>query len=229
MSKIADNAEKWLWQNLRMYLMTYPTCLLDNLLKIKDPESDVPAERYEDFFNQFNQHMQLGSYSAGQPAQFNNVPYVTVDIRAYANYSCSTRVVMTFDVLFTTDSPRPNAKTSTQYVGNSSEAVATFRANMANAVADIMKTAYDPEEYPGESPTMAFFDRLRDQTIADPRDASKTALWKYNLRGWVEDDGDMTQVYQLKKEDRSSGLLMFSISYDVTLDRMYGDGFDCGC
>lgn len=229
MSQISDNAEKFLWNNLKMYLMQYQTCFLDNILKVKDESAAYPIDRYEDFINSFEKHIGLGSYTAGQAAQFSNVPYVTVNINTYPLHSCQTRVTMRFDILFTTDSPRPDRNDSTQYVGNSSEAVASFRANIANGLRQIMHQAYNEDAYEGESPDLAFFDRLRDQTLPNPANIDDTRDWAYNVVGQVDEDSIITDVYQLKREDRSSGLLMFSIRYTMNINRLYGDGIDCGC
>lgn len=212
-----------------MYLMQYQTCFLDNILKIKNDKAEYPIDRYDDFINSFEKHIGLGSYTAGQAAQFSNVPYVTVNINATPIGHCSTRVVMTFDVLFTTDSPRPDKDDSTQYVGNSSEAVASFRANIANGLHQIMHQAYSEDVYPDESPDLAFFDRLRGQTIPNPANIDDMRDWEYNVVGHVDDEDYMTQVIQLKREDRSSGLLMFTITYTMDINRLYGDGIDCGC
>lgn len=229
MSQISDNAEKFLWNNLKMYLMQYHTCFLDNILKVKDESAVYPIDRYEDFINSFEKHIGLGSYTAGQAAQFSNVPYVTVNIDAYPLRGCATRATMRFDILFTTDSPRPNKDDSTQYVGNSSEAVASFRANIANGLREIMHQAYNPDNYEGESPDLAFFDRLRDQTIPNPVNIDDTRDWAYNVVGSVDDESYMSEVIQLKREDRSSGLLLFTVTFHMDINRLYGDGIDCGC
>lgn len=229
MSLVSDNAEKWLWNNFKMYLMQWPTCFLDNILKVKNENATYPIDRYEDFINSLEKHVGLGSYTVNQAAQFSNVPYVTVNIEAYPRQSCSTRVVMRFDILFTTDSPRPDELDSTQYVGNSSEAVASFRANIANGIHQIMHQAYNEEVYEGESPDLAFFDRLRDQTIPNPANIDDVREWKYNIIGQVDNSEYMTPVVQLKREDRSSGLSVFTITYTMDINRLYGDGLDCGC
>lgn len=229
MSQTSDSAEKFVWANLKMYLMQFHTRLLDNILKIKDENATYPIDRYEDFVNSFEKHIGLGSYTAGQAAQFSNVPYVTVNINAYPLKGCATRATMRFDILFTTDSPRPDKDDSTQYVGNSSEAVASFRANIANGLREIMHQAYNADKYEGGSPDLAFFDRLRDQTIPNPVNVDETRDWAYNVVGSVDDENYISEVIQLKREDRSSGLLMFSVTFKLDINRLYGDGIDCGC
>ena len=143
MSTIVNNAEKFIWNNLKMYLMQYPTCFLDNILKVKDENAELPVDRYEDFINQLEKHIGLGSYVVNQAEQFSDVPYVTVNIAAIPSEGCTTRVVIGFDIVFTTDSPRPDNTQSLQYVGNSSEAVASFRANVANGLDQIFHGALD--------------------------------------------------------------------------------------
>lgn len=228
MSAVVNNAEKFIWSNLKMYLMQYPTCFLDNLLKIKNEEADFPIDRYEDFINQLDKHIQLGSYVVNQAEQFSDLPFVTVNIAAIPGSSCNTRVVIGFDIAFTTDSPRPTRDQSIQYVGNSSEAVASFRANIANGLDKIFHGAFD--DVAGIDPVdAAFFDRLRGQTIPNPTDPTDTREWKYNIVGAVDDDCTISEVTQLKREDRSSALSVFHIVYKMDLNRLYGDGVDCGC
>lgn len=226
MSTIVNNAEKFVWNNLKMYMMQYPTCFLDNILKIKDESAELPVDRYEDFVNQLEKHVGLGSYIVNQAEQFSDVPYVTVNIIASPIGGCNTRVYMGFDIIFTTDSPRPDAEQSLQYVGNSSEAVASFRANLANGLDQIFHRAYADTDPYREA---AFFDRLRDQTLSNPVRPSQTAEWKYNIIGAVDDYNYISEVTQLKREDRSSALSVFHIRYRLDLNRLYGDGVDCGC
>lgn len=227
MSAIVNNAEKFIWNNLKMYLMQYPTCFLDNILKVKDEEADLPIDRYEDFINQLEKHIGLGSYVVNQAEQFSDVPYVTVNIAAIPSEGCTTRVVIGFDIVFTTDSPRPDNTQSLQYVGNSSEAVASFRANVANGLDQIFHGALD--DISTDPIDAAFFDRLRDQTLPNPINPNDTREWKYNITGHVDDDNTISEVQQLKREDRSSALSVFHIVYKMDLNRLYGDGIDCGC
>ena len=227
MSAITNNAEKFIWNNLKMYLMQYPTCFLDNILKIKDKDATLPIDRYEDFINQLEKHIGLGSYIVNQAEQFSDVPFVTVNIAAIPSEGCTTRVVIGFDIVFTTDSPRPDNTQSLQYVGNSSEAVASFRANLANGLDQIFHNAMDDVD--PDFGDAAFFDRLREQTLPNPADPSDTKEWMYNIKGMVDDDNMISEVQQLKREDRSSALSVFHIVYKLDLNRLYGDGIDCGC
>lgn len=227
MSAIVNNAEKFVWNNLKMYLMQYSTCFLDNILKVKDKDAELPIDRYEDFINQFEQHIGLGSYVVNQAAQFSHVPYVTVNIVAIPSRGCNTRVIMGFDVIFTTDSPRPTEEQSLQYVGNSSESVASFRANIANGLDKIFHGALD--DISTDPVDAAFFDRLRGQTIPNPADPTDTKEWKYNIIGNVDEENTMSEVTQLKREDRSSALSVFHLVYKLDINRLYGDGIDCGC
>lgn len=231
MSTVVNNAEKFLWNNFKMYLMQYPTCFLDNLLKIKDGDATDPVERYEDFVNQLETHMGLGSYVVNQAAQFSTVPYVTVNIQPIPTGKCGTRVVMGFDIVFTTDSPSPNSATTTQYVGNSSEAVAAFRANIANGLDQIFHNAFADlyDENTGPAPNKAFFDRLREQELINPLNHTQTKVWDYNIIGMVDDDNTISEVEQLRREDRSSGIAVFHVVYTLDINRIYGDGIDCGC
>lgn len=231
MSVVVNNVEKFIWSNLKMYLMQYPTCLLDNILKVKDNTADFPIDRYEDFINQFEKHIGLSSYVVNQAAQFSTVPYITVNISATPVGNCSTRVVLGFDIVFTTDSPRPNDKTTTQYVGNSSEAVASFRANIANGFYQIMHGAFDDlyDGTNGPAPDGSFFDRLRDSEVVNPTDPTQKILWDYNIIGQVDEEDIMTEVEQLRREDRSSGLSVFHLVFTMDINKLYGSGVNCGC
>lgn len=227
MSKIVLNAEKFLWNNFKMYLMQYKTCFLDNILKIKDENAELPIDRYEDFPASLDKHVGLGSYIVNQAEQFSDVPYVTVNIAAIPAGGCTTRVIMGFDIVFTTDSPRPTTEQSLQYVGNSSEAVASFRANIANGLDQIFHGAFD--DISDDSIDAAFYDRLRGQTLPNPVNPANTKEWKYNVMGSVDDDSTLSEVMQLKREDFSQALAVFHIVYKMDINRLYGDGVDCGC
>lgn len=227
MIKLNSIAEKFLWNNLKGYLQQFPSCLCDNILHVEDAESDDPVTRYHDMMVELDRHIGLGSYTLQEPSQFSNLPYVNVRITPVDMGNCSTEIIMSFDVVFATDIPRPDDG-STKYVGNSSEAVAAFRANMCMALDELMFNAYDPVAYP-DGLNQAFFDRLRDQTLSKPGDPEKTALWKYNVIGSVYAETEISEVSQLKKEDRNSGLSFFQVTYHLDLNKAYGDGINCEC
>lgn len=227
MIKLSTWAEKFLWNNLKMYLMQYQTCLCDNILKIKDEKADFPIDRYENFMISLDNHIGLGSYTLQQPPQFSNLPYINVRFTPYDLGSCSTRVTVTFDIVFATDLPKANDD-QTKYAGNSSESVAAFRANIVSALDELMYNAYDKVAYP-DGLNQAYFDRLREQTLPNPVDPSKTADWKYNVVGQVDAETTISEVMQLKTEDRNSGLSVFQVVYRLDLNKIYGDGIDCQC
>lgn len=210
-----------------MYLMQYPTCLCDNILKVSDGEADFPASRYNNFFDSLDNHIGLGSYTIQNPPQYSNLPYINVRFIPVDLGSCSTRVTVSFDIVFATDLPEANDD-QTRYAGNSSEAVAAFRANMVASLDDLMFNAYDKQAY-SDGLNQAFFDRLRNQTIPNPANPDETALWKYNVIGQVDEENTISEVIQLKKEDRNSGLSVFQVIYRLDLNKLYGDGIDCQC
>lgn len=227
MIKLSTYAEKFLWNNMKMYLMQYPTCFCDNILKVDSDEAETPASRYHDFFQSLDNHIGLGSYKIQDPTQYSNLPYVNIKFSPVDLGSCSTRVIISFDIVFATDLPAANDD-QTKYAGNSSEAVAAFRANMVAALDDLMFNAYDKDAYP-DGLNQAFFDRLRDQTLPNPANPAVTALWKYNVAGQVDAETTISQVTQLKTEDRNSGLSVFQVIYRMDLNKIYGDGIDCQC
>lgn len=227
MIKLSTYAEKFLWNTLKMYLMQFPTCLCDNILEVTNDEADFPVDRYKDFFTSLDNHIGLGSYTLQEPPQFSNLPYINARFQPIDLGSCSTRVIVTFDVSFASDLPNA-VDDQTKYTGNSSEAVAAFRANIISALDELMFNAYDHDAYP-DGLNQAFFDRLRDQTIPNPVDPSKTAAWKYNIVGQVDAETTISEVTQLKKEDRNSGLSVFQVVYRLDLNKLYGDGIDCQC
>lgn len=217
--------EKFVWNNLKMYLMQWQTCLLDTMLVVDNQESETPITRYRDFMNELEAHVGLGSYVTQQATQFSNLPYLTVRISPYDVGHCAARCLISFDVVFATDTPHNTD--ADKNPGNSSESVATFRANIMNALDALMYNAYDKVDGVYESP--AFFDRLRDQAIPNPTKPEETADWKYNIIGTVADEKDVTEVIQLKREDRQSGLSVFTVTYTINIDRLYGGDVDCGC
>lgn len=225
-NKISALAELYLWNNFKFYLMTHKTCLLDNFLLISDASQDDPMFRYNDFTNAFDQHIGLGSYVAGQAAQFSRFPYLTVNIVPLDRGDCSTRVVLTFDVAYGVDTP-DNLTGQTGYPGNSSEAIAAWRANVCSGLNEVMHNAFSDSEKHYEH--RAFFDELRDTAWVNP--VTKTGdpkAWKYNIVGHVDESVEVGEVYQLKKEDRSSACLVFSVVYNLDINRLYGRD-DCGC
>lgn len=226
-SKMSTWAEKFLWNNFKMYLMQYPSCLCDNILVVKNEEADDPMERYEDFLNALENHLGLGSYVVQQAAQFSNLPYVTVNFAPIDIGNCSTRVVIGFDIVFATDTP--SHEHTKKETGNSSEAAASFRANIMSALDELMYEAFDATAFAGQYMNQAFFDRLRDQTVSSPFNRSLTRDWKYNVIGTVDEEKTVTEVTQLKREDRSSGLSVFHVVYKMDINKLYGDGIDCGC
>lgn len=229
MSKMSTWVEKFLWNNLKMYLQQYPSCLCDNILVVNDETADDPMNRYDDFLNALENHIGLGSYVVQQATQFSNLPYITVNIAPIDIGNCATRVVIGFDVVFATDTP--SHEHTKRETGNSSEATASFRANILSALDELMYSAYDELAYAttGQYISQAFFDRLRDQVVSSPFDRTKTKAWKYNVVGQVDEEKTITEVRQLKREDRSSGLSVFHVVYKLDINKLYGDGIDCGC
>ena len=222
MSAISANAEKFLWNNLRMYLLTHKSCLLDTLLFIQDGSSDEPMVRYKDLLKELDQHIGLGYYVNTQPTQFSRLPFVTVNFMPITSEGCSSKVVVGFDIAFATDTPTDDTQIAT---GNSNEAVAAFRASVMNALDELMYDATDQVHY-GQ---IAFYDALREEIITNPIDPTKQKEWCYNVIGQVDDQVDVSEVSQLKREDRSSGISVFSVVYTMDVNRLYGKGIDCGC
>lgn len=238
MSRITARCEKWFWTNLKMYLMQYPTCLCDTILKVKNDNAAKPVDRYNDFFNALEQHIGLGSYVIQQPTLFSNLPYITVNISPYDLGDCNARAVVTFDVVFSTDVPgEVNGSThggddTTQYVGNSSEAVASFRQNILESLDILFYRAYGDESLLTEVPyeTSGFWDVLREQALENPANPAEVKTWMYNMKAQTDPDVDVTDVTQLKKEDRQSGLSVFHITYKLDINCLYeDDDRDCCC
>lgn len=230
-NKMVAHAEQWIWNNLKFYLQSYPTCLLDLLLPIKDPNAENPFDRYNDFPNSLEEHIGLGSYVTGQAAQFSKTPYITVHIQALPMGGCSTRVIMGFDVVFSTDTPKAEDGT-TRYVGSSAESVAKFRADVMTALDELFYYAYDEDDERAENDlafTQSFMDRFAGQEVVNPANPNQTTMWQYNIKAFVDEDADMSEVSQLKREDRYTGLNVFHVVHKLDLNRMWGPDFDCGC
>ena len=228
---ISTYVEKFIWQNLKMYLMLFDSCLLDTILKIDNPNSNIPLTRYKNFMEELNNHIGLGSYVVQQATQFSNLPYITVRISPYDIGHCTSKAIVSFDVVFATDTPHNTD--ADKNPGNSSESVAAFRANVMNGLDKLMYEAYigvpEDDNEIGMYRSLSFFDMLRDQTLPNPVKPDQTALWKYNINGTVDDDKEITEVIQLKREDRTSGLSVFTVSYIINIDGIYGGDVDCGC
>ena len=226
MNKLSALAELYLWNNFKFYLMTHKTCLCDNLLRIADSTSDDPMTRYNDFTNALDEHVGLGSYVNGQAAQFSRFPYLAVSVIPLDRGDCSTKVVLTFYIAYGVDTP-DNLKGETGYPGNSSEAIAMWRANICSALNEIMYGAFNDGKKHYQH--QAFFDALRDTAWVNPvTKEGQPKDWKYNIIGHVDPDVTIGEVEQLKREDRSSACLVFGVAYSLDINRLYGRD-DCGC
>lgn len=230
-NKIVAKGEEFVWNNLKFYLMSYATCLLDLLLEVKDANAENPFDRYKDFPNSLEEHLGLGSYVTGQAAQFSKTPYITVNIQPIPTGSCTTRVVMGFDVVFSTDTPRAEDGT-TRYVGSSAESVAKFRADIMTALDELFYYAYDEDDeraYNDATFSQSFMDRFSGQEVTNPANPNDKRMWQYNMEVFVDEDASMSEVVQLKREDRYTGLNVFHIVHKFDINRMWSDDFDCGC
>lgn len=233
-SKIVARAEEFIWNCWKFYLMSYPSCFLDLILEIKDETADNPFDRYKDFPNSLEQHMGLGSYTTGQPAQFSKTPYVTVNIQAIPTGTCSCRAVMGFDIVYSTDTPKADDG-MTRYVGSSSESVAAFRADMMTAIDQLFYYAYaddDPRIGADALFTQSFMERLKGQEVVNPANPNEKKAWEYNIEAFVDEAGsisEITEVSQLKREDRYTGLNVFHIIHTFDVNRLWSSDMDCGC
>lgn len=226
-SEAIARCENYLWSNLKLYLQSYQTCLLDLILQVKDKSATEPINRYKDFFNQLEQHVGLGSYVNGQAAQFSKTPYVTVNIAAVPMGDCTIRAIMGFDIVYSTDTPKANDDT-TRYVGSSSESVALFRNDMVDALNQLFFHAYGNEE-PAEWDTQAFYDMFYKKEVSNPVKTEETKAWQFNVFGQVDDEITISEVTQLKREDRSVGLNLFHVVYEIDIDELSNDSWTSRC
>lgn len=235
-SKIVANAEEFIWNNFKMYLLTYQTCLLDLICPIDNINSNKPMKRYKDLLNFFSSHIGLGSYVTGQATQFNATPYITMNIAAIPTTRCTTTCVIGFDIVYATDTP-PAPDNRTEYIGSSSESVAAFRADMMAALDQLFYYAYGNNEYDEEGKeiepntfyTQSFFDKLYDQEVSDPTNPDNKKKWEFNIIGETYDDPTLSEVSQLKREDRATQLNVFHAVYKIDINGLHGNGLDCNC
>lgn len=229
--KMIGRAEEFIWNNWQFYLMSYATCLLDLILEVEDPTSEEPFTRYKDFPNSLNEHMGLGSYTTGQAAQFSKTPYITVNIQPIPMGGCNTRVIMGFDIVYSTDTPKAEDG-MTRYIGSSSESVAKFRGDIMVALDEMFYYAFDEDDERAKNDalfTQSFMDRLADQTVVNPANPNEVKKWNYNIDAFMDDDAEISEVSQLKREDLYTGLNVFHAVYKFDLNRMWNDEWDCGC
>ena len=228
-SKMVGEAERFLWNNWKFYLMTYPTCLMDTILEVVDPDSTNPYTRYKDFANELEAHMGLGSYVTGQAAQYSRIPYITVNFQAIPMGGCSTRVVCGFDIAYATDTPKAPNNDLTRDVGSSGESVADFRADIMMGLDEMFYYAFDEAEHHNELYSQAFFDRLYKKEVVNPTNPNEKKKWLYNVKGLVDDDSTISAVTQLKREDRSIQLNLFHVVYKMDLNELSTENWECGC
>lgn len=175
--------------------------------------------------------MGLGSYTTGQAAQFSKTPYLTVNIAPIPLGSCNVRVVMGFDIVYSTDTPKAEDG-MTRYVGSSSESVAKFRADMMTAIEELFYYAYqddDPRFQEDHNFQQSFMDALAGTIVTNPADLAESHEWQYNVNSFVNEDAEISEVSQLKREDRSTGLNVFHIVQKFDVVKMWGNGWNCGC
>lgn len=230
-NKLVAHAEEYIWNNWKFYLMSYGTCLLDLLLEVQNPQSDNPFERYKNFPNSLEEHMGLGSYTTGQAAQFSKTPYLTVNIQPISMGGCACRVIMGFDIVFSTDTPKADDG-MTRYIGSSSESVAKFRADMMVAFDEMFFYAHDPDDERAINDaqfTQSFMDRLQDQNVINPANPNEMKPWQYNVRAFVDEDSEISAVSQLKREDRYTGLNVFHAVYKFDLNNLWNEKENFGC
>lgn len=229
-------AEEFIWSNFKGYLLNHQSCLLDLLCPIDNFNSNKPIERYKDLLNWFDAHIGLGSYVTGQAAQFSKTPYITMNIATVPTNHCGVTCIVGFDIVYATDVP-PAPDEQTKYIGSSSEAVAAFRADIGAALNELFFYAYGDAEIdedgkeiePNRFYTQSFYDAMYNQEITDPIDSTKKAKWAYNIIGDTDDEVTMSEVSQLKREDRSTQLNVFHMVYKIDISHLYGTDVDCGC
>lgn len=229
MNKIIGNVENFVWNNLKFYLLTYKSCLLDLILKVKDEGAEAPIDRYDDLLNELGKHMGLSSYVNVQPAQYSEIPYITVNIAAIPTGKCGARAVIGFDIVFSSDVPKAPVSSSTRYIGNSNESVAQFRADIVNALEQLFYKSSPDDQMANQFYDSPFWDILRDQEVANPVSPDEKKPWQYNMVGQVDDDYTISDVTQLRREVRSSAVSVFTVVFTIDVNKLYSDELDCGC
>lgn len=235
-SKIVGLAENFIWNNFKFYLLSYQTCLLDLICPIKNINAIKPVDRYEDLLNFVDSHIGLASYVNGQASQFSKIPYITVNIAPIQTSRCSVTVVIGFDVVYATDAP-PADDGQTKYIGSSSESVSSFRAGIAASLDELFFYAFGDPKLDEDGViipeqhyyTQSFFDFLCGKEVSNPTDPNDKKKWAYNIVGEVDDESTITEVSQLKREDRSSQLNVFHLVYKIDINKLIGDGGEYGC
>lgn len=147
--------EFYLFKNLKRWLVTYGTKVLDLLIPVENEMSDVPNIRYNDLVELVDKHFNLLAYYAMQPQP--NLPFIAVSFEDQTGNSCFPKTLIKFDVYFQVISPS-DCKDDRLDVCNSPECILAYREAMNCALAemvefmgcDLKSTEFDGElwQYP---------------------------------------------------------------------------------
>lgn len=193
----------YIYENLKAFMYTYQSCLLDNILCIEDDTSDDPFIRYTDFQNQFYSHFTSNIYGAGLPADKTRykMPHISLEIIPRRATSCEDVYTVSFIVDFQTTSPA-DCENGCSCIPASSAGILGFVDGVTQGIDQMMAGGY-------------IFHLLQDSTVV--RDEFKNSMGRFKFNMLVTDvSRPLVSPVATSNEVHS-----FAIDYDITVHSTY--------
>lgn len=127
--------EYTLFRNMKRWLFTYGSSLLDLLFPVENYETLDPVERYNQLSELFDKHFNLLAYYASQLQP--DLPLILVSFEDITDNSCFREYRIVFDIYFQTISPQ-DCKDDRYNVCNSPEAILEYRELIDKALCEMM-------------------------------------------------------------------------------------------
>ena len=196
----------YIYENLKAFMYTFPSCLLDNILCIEDAGSNDPFTRYKDFQNQFYKHFTSNIYGAGIPADKTmfKLPHISLEIipRRSPN-GCEDLYTVSFIVDFQTISPA-DCENGCPCVPASSAGILGFVDAVAQGINEMMADGY-------------VFHLLQDSTSVRDEFKNNSGRFKFNTL--------ITSIssFLMSPVATSNEIHSFAIDYDITIGGTYSE------
>lgn len=121
---------------MKRWLVTYGTCVLDNLLPITDPKYKQPFERYCNLSEVIDSHFNLRAFYQTQVEP--TLPLILVSFEDISDNACIKTYEITFDVYFQTISPH-DCKDNEVTIINSPEAILAYVYHVNEALSCMIR------------------------------------------------------------------------------------------
>ncbi len=193
----------FIYENLKAYMFTYETCILDNILCIQDENATDPELRYKNFKEEFPKHFTSNIYGAGIPADktYYKLPHISLEIIPRRSTSCEEIYTVSFIIDFQTISPG-GCPEGCPCVPASSAGILGFVDNVATGIELMMDGGY-------------VFSLLQDSAVV--KDEFKNSYGKFKFNLLVTDVSNPL----MSALSTSNEIHSFAIDYDITVHDAY--------